>query len=229
MARTVSSLRIGMPHAAPAARPKIVVVRKREENRGFLTVQRLDIAVEHAGTTSEAFAYDIVERRSPDAAVVAAHFLSPNDGRRYVVLRSALRPPFALDGDGSAGILWELPAGLIEPGESPIAAAARELNEEIGTSLGAERIRPLGAAVIPVPAMIAERQHLFHVEIDPSELHEPTLDGCPLEEVGELCAVAIDDALALARAGELPDCKTELALRRLVEVLATAPSPGVRS
>lgn len=192
-------------------------MREVERSEGFLTVRRVDVALTSGGRTSPPFRYDIVERRALDAAVIAAHF--QRGGRRFVVLRSAYRPPFALAGEAES-FLWELPAGLIEEGEAPIAAAARELNEEIGTTLGPERLAPLGAPIIPVPAMIAERQHLFHVEISPDELGNPAGDGSALEQLSQLATVTLEDALALARAGQLPDAKSELALRRLVEVLA---------
>lgn len=208
------------PKLPPLPSARIVVVREREVSRGFLGVRRLDLALELDGETSEPFVYDVVERRALDAAVIAAHFVK--DGRRHVVLRSAVRPPFALAGE--EGVLWELPAGLIEPGEAPIEAAARELNEEIGTSLGKERVRALGSAIIPVPAMIAERQHLFHVEIDPAELGEPAGDGSFLERASRIAHVPLEEALAWARAGGLPDAKTELALRRLAEILGEAKS-----
>ena len=178
--------------------------------------------MEVGGAKSAPFAYDVVERSSLDAAVIAAHFV--RDGKRFVVLRSALRPPLALEPAAArgaraedSGILWELPAGLIEAGERPDEAAARELNEEIGTSLGADRIVSLGSAIIPVPAMIAERQYLFHVEIDPAELGEAKGDGSALERASVLAEVTLEDALAMIRAGDLPDAKTEVALRRLAE------------
>lgn len=210
--------------AVPTA--KVAVVAELEASVGFLTMRRYDLAVEVDGERSSPFPYDIVERRALDAAVIAAHFV--RDGRRFVILRSALRPPLALDpaaarGDRleDSGVLWELPAGLIEVGERPDEAAARELNEEIGTHLGADRIVSLGAAIIPVPAMIAERQWLFHVEIDPNELGEAKGDGSALERASVLAQVSLSDALAMARAGELPDAKTELALRRLAEQVSS--------
>jgi ADP-ribose pyrophosphatase len=207
------------------------VVRERGRSGGteeaaFLTIRRYELSVDLDGAASPPFAYDVVERRALDAAVVVAHFV--RDDRRWVVLRSSLRPPFALRSDASPndGVLWELPAGLVEPGERPDEAAARELNEEIGTRLSAGRMTPLGAAVIPVPAMIAERQHLFHVEIDPAELGEPTGDGSALERASVLAEIALDDALALAREGRLPDAKTELGLRRLAERLSDERAVG---
>jgi ADP-ribose pyrophosphatase len=55
------------------------------------------------------------------------------------------------------------------------------------------------------------------VEVDPAARCEPSLDGSPLERGGVVVDVDLDDALALAAAGELADAKTELGLRRLRE------------
>ena len=61
-------------------------------------------------------------RRAIDAVIIVAHF--EREGQRWVYLRSALRPPFYFRdpkrspvAEAANGALWELPAGLIEPGE----------------------------------------------------------------------------------------------------------------
>lgn len=56
---------------------------------------------------------------------------------------------------------WELPAGLVDPGEDPAVTAARELREETG--LPAERVHALGTAV-PCTARLPNRQHTYFVE-----------------------------------------------------------------
>jgi ADP-ribose diphosphatase len=57
--------------------------------------------------------------------------------------------------------LWELVAGRIEPGESPAAAARRELAEETGYT--ARRIRKL-LDLFPTPGFVSERMVLFVAE-----------------------------------------------------------------
>jgi len=52
---------------------------------------------------------------------------------------------------------WELPAGLIDPGESPAAAAARELAEE--AQLAAD-LEPVAVGYVS-PGFTDERVHLF--------------------------------------------------------------------
>jgi ADP-ribose pyrophosphatase len=59
---------------------------------------------------------------------------------------------------GSPSPTVELPAGCLEPGEQPAAAAARELGEEC--SLHARRWRPLGR-FLAAPAYSTELVHVF--------------------------------------------------------------------
>lgn len=72
--------------------------------------------------------------------VVAAALI---DGEGRVLLQQ--RPP----GKPMAG-LWEFPGGKIEPGESPEAALARELHEELGITLSVEDLRPIAFASEPL-------------------------------------------------------------------------------
>lgn len=56
------------------------------------------------------------------------------------------------------GSVWEVPAGVLEPGEDPLDCARRELLEETGAV--ADRIEPL-TTVYTTPGFTDERIHLF--------------------------------------------------------------------
>lgn len=187
---------------------------------GFLNLQRLELVAKYPdGSESAPFAYDVATRAALDAVVVVAHYRE--GGVRHVFLRSAVRPPLALrevPPEHVAG-LWEIPAGLIDPGEAPDEAAARELLEELGLTAPASAMQPLGPWGFPVPAMIGERHVYLHVEVDPSTRATPTEDGSALERGASIVAMALGDALELCRRGHLRDLKSELALRRLAELV----------
>ncbi|MGH7440747.1 MAG: NUDIX hydrolase, partial [Polyangiaceae bacterium] len=196
---------------------------------GFLNLRRLEIVTRYAdGTASAPFRYDVATRRALDAVVIAAHFDGPQNphdphgpGGRQVYLRSAIRPPCALrpippHHDGS---LWELPAGLVEPGEDPVDAAVRELEEELGFRAPSSAIHLLGEWSFPSAGIIGERHIYVAVQVDPAARGVPTEDGSALERAAAILAVPLDQALAHCRSGAIRDTKTELGLRRLAEAL----------
>jgi ADP-ribose pyrophosphatase len=70
-------------------------------------------------------------------------------------------------------VTLEIPAGRLEPGESPLAAARRELAEETGRS--ARSWRSL-STFLPAPGFCSERIHLFEArELEPCA-SEPDAD-----------------------------------------------------
>jgi ADP-ribose diphosphatase len=219
--------------ALPAL-PKIGLVIERDRtprsSEGYLNVRRVELrATFPDGSDSEPFVYDIVQRKALDAVVVAPHFRDAGGARR-VLLRSALRPPVALrprevwpvPERPTLGGLWEVPAGLVEAAERSERGlrecAARELYEEIGATVDAEAIQPLGPSTFPCPGVIGERHFFFHVEVDPSALVAPVEDGSVLERQAAVVSVSLEDAVCLVREGEIEDAKTEIALRRLMEM-----------
>jgi len=202
-----------------------------EQPPGFLRVLRRRLRAIYAdGTVSPAFVYDEVDRRAIDAVVIAAHFR--RDGVPWVYLRSALRPPIVfrdpkrspsveIDPKGS---IWELPAGLVEPGEQSLEgvrrSASRELSEELGFRSTPADFVELGPSAFVAPGFIAERHYFFAIEVEPEAVGEPELDGSPLEVGGVIATLPIDDAIQLCREGQIVDEKTEIGLRRLKELLA---------
>ena len=105
--------------------------------------------------------------------------------------------------------IWELPAGKIEPGESPETAVRRECEEEIG--LVPERIEPMGD-FYPTPGFCDEIMRFYRV----SELKPAS--GTAVRDEDEDIRVEIfdvSDARAMVRDGRIVDLKTAFALGTL--------------
>jgi 8-oxo-dGTP pyrophosphatase MutT (NUDIX family) len=90
----------------------------------------------------------------------------------------------------------EIPGGVIESGEDPLAAGVRELREETGYAGGSARII---ARIRPNPAIQANVCHIVLVE-GCAKVDEPHLD--PNEEI-EVQVLDVEDVLARAEAGTI--------------------------
>jgi ADP-ribose pyrophosphatase len=104
--------------------------------------------------------------------------------------------------------LWEIPAGGVEAGESPDAAAARECEEEIGLVPG--RVdRLLG--LFPTPGYCDEELIFYRVSDlrppPPHSPHKPDED----EDITSK-AVTIEEARTMVERGEIIDLKTAYGL-----------------
>jgi ADP-ribose pyrophosphatase len=100
--------------------------------------------------------------------------------------------------------LWEIPAGTLEPPESPETCARRELAEETGYQ--ARRWRKL-AEFFPSPGILNERMVLFLAEdLTPGAMH---LD--PGEELAPQ-VIAWNDAMNRVLDGTIRDAKTMIGL-----------------
>ena len=79
---------------------------------------------------------------------VAAAVIRRSDGPILLSLRAK---------NAHQGGLWEFPGGKIEPGERPVQALARELNEELGIAIN------LALPLIQIEHSYSEKQVELHV------------------------------------------------------------------
>jgi ADP-ribose pyrophosphatase len=165
-----------------------------------------------SGKVSDPFPVDIVYRKKLDAVAIVAFYWQ--NQHCYIYLRSCLRPAL-MERDNSDGpVGWELPAGLIDPGETPRQTAARECHEELGFEYDEEDFKSLGHYVHTSVGLTGERIHFFAVHVNPADQKEPTLDGSVMEEGAIIETVELMEAIQMFWKGGLPDAKTEIALMR---------------
>lgn len=100
--------------------------------------------------------------------------------------------------------IWEIPAGRLDPGESPEACAHRELREETGMT--ARHLAHL-TTIFTTPGFTDERIHLYLAQGLDEGSHEREAD-----EFMELHRLRWSEALQRARRGEINDGKTVAAL-----------------
>ncbi|HVA36342.1 MAG TPA: NUDIX hydrolase [Candidatus Dormibacteraeota bacterium] len=134
--------------------------------------------------------YEVVEH--PGAVCVVAQ---PEPGR--IVMVRQYRP--AID-----RYLWEVPAGKLDPGETAVDCAVRELREETGYRC--ERMRELWS-FFTSPGFCDERLHLCVAEGVVPGPPEPE----PYEEI-RVEVMPVDEAWAMVTRDEIPDAKTQIAL-----------------
>jgi ADP-ribose pyrophosphatase len=97
--------------------------------------------------------------------------------------------------------LCEAPAGTMDPGETPLATAQRELIEETG--LSGETFIPRGF-IYTTPGFTTEKIHLFEVR-DLTSSHEYEKDE---DEEIEVVRVPVSEVLSMVHDGRILDAKT---------------------
>ncbi|UCD22985.1 MAG: NUDIX hydrolase, partial [Gemmatimonadota bacterium] len=106
----------------------------------------LDVVAAPDGSTMK---LEIV--RHPGAAAIVPLLSDPGVPDPSILMIRQYR--YATD-----GYIWEIPAGVLEPGEDPVNCAHRELQEEVGAT--AEKMEHL-TTIYTTPGFTDEQIHLF--------------------------------------------------------------------
>ncbi len=129
----------------------------------------------------------------------------PLTEERHVLLVRQFRYPMQ-------EITLEIPAGKLEPDESPADCGLRELREETGYSCG--RYTSLGT-LYPTPAYDTEIIHMYLAQ-DLSKAGTQNLDENEFLDVTEM---PLEEAIQMVMDGKIPDAKTQIALLKTLVLL----------
>jgi ADP-ribose pyrophosphatase len=135
--------------------------------------------------------------RHPGASAVVPFLDDPGSRDPRVLLIRQFR-------HAAEGFIWEIPAGRLDPGETPATCASRELAEETG--MRAERLEPL-TTIYTTPGFTDERIHLF--------LASGLTEGRHRREPDEFLEVherPWSVAMQMVERGDVQDAKTLVAL-----------------
>lgn len=135
--------------------------------------------------------------RHPGASAVVPFLDDPRGSDPRILLLRQFR-------HAADGFIWEIPAGRLDPGETPEACARRELAEETG--MRASRLNRL-TTFYTTPGFTDERIHLFLADGLEQGDHRREAD-----EFMEICPTRWSVALDLINRGEVVDGKTLIAL-----------------
>lgn len=131
--------------------------------------------------------------RHPGASAVVPFLDDPEAPDPRVLLIRQFR-------HAAEGFIWEVPAGRLDPGESPEDCARRELEEETG--MRARTIEHL-TTIYTTPGFTDERIHLFLAQGLEDGAHHREAD-----EFMELHTLPWSAVLDLVRTGAIQDAKT---------------------
>ena len=135
--------------------------------------------------------------RHPGASAVIPFASDPHGTDPTILLIKQYR--YATD-----GVLFEIPAGRLNPGEDPRGCAERELLEEVGVKAG--RVERL-TTIWTTPGFTDERIHLFWAADLTTGQHAREPD-----EFIEVTPKPLSEVLKLIREGGISDAKTALAI-----------------
>jgi len=160
----------------------------------------VDVAVERIRVAPDSPAIDVeIVRHNRSVGIVAM----PSDDAIMLVrqYRHAAR-----------AWMWELPAGSVDPGETPGQAAARECQEELG--LVADSLETLGE-LFPLPGYCTELMTFFKAtRLRPPGADDPAAHQDEDEDI-EARAFTFAEVRGMVRSGEIRDMKTIAALALL--------------
>ena len=126
-----------------------IIDRTTIASGGWISLQK----IKYQGHDGKIRTWESASRINSQGAVMMIPVTRPGD--KLVIIRQ-FRPP-------TGRLVYEFPAGLINPGEDPVEAAIRELKEETGYTGTVDYCSP---QVFTSPGLSSEFVHLVKMTVD---------------------------------------------------------------
>jgi ADP-ribose pyrophosphatase len=150
--------------------------------------------------------------RHPGASAIVPFLSDPRGEDPQVLLLRQYRW-------AAESVIYEIPAGRLNPGEQPADCALRELREETGCQAG--RVEHV-FTMFTTPGFTDETIHLFYA----TDLVAATTDGRDDDEFITTETMPLSRALEMVRDGTIRDAKTALALLYVAGFVAGRERPA---
>ena len=150
----------------------------------------------------------LIEQPRPNKAFVCA----PGPSSALARARKRGEAKGALVVRGEDVHVLDVPAGMIEEGETPESAVVRELAEETGIVVAAQDIRPVGAYFTSIGGS-TERHFAYLARVDGAERRAAEGDG---DERIRTHVLSWKEAFALVREGRIENASASVLLRELM-------------
>ncbi|HUV93628.1 MAG TPA: NUDIX domain-containing protein [Anaerolineae bacterium] len=184
---------------------RVVVIATERVFDGFFKLDRATVSYERFDGSMSAPVSRLVFERGDSVGVLPFD----RERRRVILVQQFRYPAYLRDGPGW---LWEIIAGMIEPGRDAEDVARSEALEEAGYRLGELR---QAMTVYASPGGSSERIHIYLAPVV-SDQHVGNGGGFPKDGEDLLVrAFELNEALEMIEDGRVVDAKTVLALQFL--------------
>ncbi|MDZ7363828.1 MAG: NUDIX domain-containing protein [candidate division KSB1 bacterium] len=147
-----------------------------------------------------------------------------NRKKKTLILIEQFRYPVYRALQRQNGWIYELAAGVVEPGETPEEVVEREVKEEVGYEV--KNVKRL-ACIYPSPGVISERIYIYYAEVA-RQINQGGGLASEHEDI-RVIELPVEKAYAMIKKGLIEDAKTLIGLMYAREKFGiTSKQPGLK-
>ncbi len=190
----------------------IKILKEKDIFKGFISLRQVELQFEKFdGSWSEPVQRLVVHRSDAVAVLIYNRAL-----RNVTMVRQFRYPVYSMEPEH--GWSLEIVAGVIDAGENPAATAIREVEEETGFVIAAEKLISLGR-IYPSPGAFSERIYLYAVDVSDCRRHGAGGGLAHEHEDVRVEAFGWDELSRMMARHEIEDAKSLITLQWLLTTI----------